>query len=39
MNCLGHTDITTTLNIYNHIMIEEKVDVLESFIEYIDEAI
>ena len=39
MNRLGHADITTTLNIYNHIMKEEKVDVLESFIEYIDEAV
>lgn len=35
MDRLGHSDITTTINIYNHIMGEEKVDIVTNYIEYL----
>lgn len=35
MERLGHTDIKTTMNIYNHIMKEEKEEVLNNYIEYL----
>lgn len=35
MQRLGHTDISTTLNIYNHIVKEEKEEILDNYINYI----
>lgn len=32
---LGHADVTTTLNLYNHILKEQKVDILDKYIEYV----
>lgn len=35
MERLGHTDIKTTMNIYNHIMDEEKEEILNNYLEYL----
>ena len=35
MDRLGHADVETTLNIYAHIYKEQKIDVLENYIEYL----
>ena len=35
MDRLGHSDITTTLNIYNHVMEKDKVNILDNLIENI----
>lgn len=35
MERLGHTDIRTTMNIYNHIVEEEKEEVLNNYLEYL----
>lgn len=36
MDRLGHSDITTTLNIYNHVMEKDKVNILDNLIESIN---
>ena len=37
MERLGHTDIKTTMNIYNHIVKEEKEEVLTNYLEYLNQ--
>lgn len=36
MERLGHSDIKTTMNIYNHVLKEQKDEILNNFLEYIE---
>lgn len=34
---LGHADIKTTLNIYNHVLEEQKIELLDNYLDYVEE--